>query len=290
MQWGTEDNMLYPTQESASCSGGEKEKPLGDIWRRFLHPAERRARCPHAHLRLTHPAAHHLQGSWGTTTTAPQQKADVLEMEHSQRNLNQFSESVMEFKDIFTSIVLSCRWMPRRYGRKSWAARLTTTPYGHFKESPWQLGTGNWSYTDRTLHTHSTCWFPLKGALRICSKTSTCPVMCGCVPYVLNHQQWNSTAARALPKMHTKTCCHTAYFKIPNTIQLPYKLCKYGCFSVKHMKLPVQQRTNCNTCQLSVPNLFSKSKIKNAQKITVMTAENTDSSVSTARSMHLSDL
>lgn len=52
----------------------------------------------------------------------------------------------------------------------------------------------------------------------------------------------------------------------------------------------IASATNYNTCQWSVPNLLSKNKMKNAQKITVMIGENTDSSVSTARSMHLSDL
>lgn len=191
----------------------------------------------------------------------------------------------MEFKGIFTIIVLSCRWMPRRWGRKV-AARLTT---GSLRTLQRVTLKSREQVTDPTHAQHPLISLergttnPLKN-IHVPSRMWLCTLRPKPSAMRLN------SCKRTLPKMHTKICCHTAYFKIPNTRQLPYKLFKYGCFPVKHTKLPVQQRTNYNTCQWSVPNLLSKNKIKNAQKITVTIGENTDSSVSTARSMHLSDL
>lgn len=149
MQWGTEDNMLYPTQESASsCSGGGKEKPLRDIWCRFLHPAERTACCPHAHLGLTHPAAHHLQGSWGMHHT------DSTIMKGSRARDGAF---VVKFKPVvwinygiqrhfhhYRTFLQVNAQKVRTEGSSQADHRLPTDTS---KSHPEEQGTGNWSYT-----------------------------------------------------------------------------------------------------------------------------------------------
>lgn len=128
--------------------GGVEEKPLRDIWCRFLHPAERTACCPHAHLGLTHPSAHHLQGSWGMHHT------DSTIMKGSRARDGAF---VVKFKPVvwinygiqrhfhhYRTFLQVNAQKVRTEGSSQADHRLPTDTS---KSHPEEQGTGNWSYT-----------------------------------------------------------------------------------------------------------------------------------------------